>query len=64
MQGKYRVIEFRPGANTFRHFRGLSTYPKPTLDDYPNLGFGSELIEIDTGNIFIYDSDNDVWLEL
>jgi len=64
MNGSYRVIEYRPGVNAFYHFRGLSAYPKPTLAEYSDLGFGSELLEIDTGNVFIYDSDNGKWEKL
>jgi hypothetical protein len=63
MNGKYRVIEFRPGTNPFYHFRGMSTYPKPVSTESLVIGFGSECYEIDTQNIFMYDSDNDAWIQ-
>lgn len=40
-------------------YRGLSTDTKPTTD-VPN---GSIFIEIDTGNIYFYDSANNTWIQ-
>ena len=42
-------------------FRGLSKDIKPTKETFPCLGNGSILIEMDTGKMFMYDEENDVW---
>ena len=47
INGKYM------GATTFY---GLSTDSKPT-----SAGNGSVFIEVDTGNGFFFDAENDVW---
>lgn len=39
-------------------YRGLSTDTKPT--NAPN---GSTFIEIDTGTVYFFDSDNNLWRE-
>ena len=40
-------------------FRGLSSDEKPV----ENVGNGSIFIEMDTGNVFIFDEQNKVWKE-
>ena len=44
-------------------FRGLSTDTKPTEIDNKNITNGSVFIEIDTGKLFFYDSENEEWKE-
>lgn len=41
--------------------RGLSSDTKPTHDQVPN---GSTFVEMDTGNVFIYDKANKTWRQL
>ena len=46
-------------AGTTRfEFAGLSTDTKPTGDSVQN---GSSFIEMDTGKLYFYDSDNSEW---
>ena len=40
--------------------RGLSTDEKPT-EDVPN---GSTFLEMDTGNVFVFDEENTRWRQL
>lgn len=42
-------------------FRGLSTDEKP-INKY--IGNGSIFLEIDTGKVFIFDEENQEWVEL
>lgn len=44
--------------------RGLSTDDKPTKIDTDLIENGSTFIEIDTGNLFLYDLDNEEWQAL
>jgi hypothetical protein len=44
--------------------RGLSSQRKPLKKDYPYLGNGSVFLEIDTAQLFMYDEENDRWLNL
>ena len=44
--------------------RGLSTDKKPLKKDYKFLGNGSTLLEMDTAKVFIYDAENDRWIEV
>lgn len=41
--------------------RGLSTDEKPTVIDNGSIENGSQFIEIDTGDIYLYDLDNESW---
>ena len=41
--------------------RGISTDTKPTHDQVPN---GSTYLEMDTGDVFIFDKTNTVWRKL
>lgn len=42
-------------------FRGKSTDTKPISDDIPNM---SSYLEADTGDIYFYDADTKMWLQL
>lgn len=44
--------------------RGLSTDTKPLKKDYPYLGNGSTMLEMDTAKVFMYDATNDRWIEI
>ena len=44
--------------------RGLSTDEKPTKMNGATIDNGSIFIEIDTGNIFMYDLDSETWKEI
>jgi hypothetical protein len=45
-------------------FRGLSTDEKPTsLGDNP-INNGTTYLEIDTGNLYLYDLENEEWKEI
>lgn len=45
-------------------FRGESTDTKPTMDGDVIVDNGSVFIEIDTGTVFIYSSNNQEWNEV
>lgn len=44
--------------------RGLSTDNKPKAIDNGSIENGSQFIEIDTGDVYLYDLDNEVWINL
>lgn len=44
--------------------RGLSTDEKPTRINGEEISNGTTFIEIDTGNIYMYDLENEEWKEL
>lgn len=44
--------------------RGLSGDTKPLVIGGKNIDNGSTFIEIDTGKIFIYDLENELWKEV
>ena len=44
--------------------RGLSTQRKPLKKDLSALGNGSVFLEMDTAQLFMYDEENDRWLNL
>lgn len=44
--------------------RGLSTDEKPTAIDNGTIENGSVFIEIDTGDVYLYDLDNEQWINL
>lgn len=44
--------------------RGLSGQPKPLKKDMKLLGNGSTFIELDTAQLFMYDEENDHWINL
>ena len=44
--------------------RGLSTQRKPLKKDLRALGNGSVFLELDTAQLFMYDEENDRWLNL
>ena len=41
--------------------RGLSTDDKPKVIDNGSIENGSQFIEIDTGDVYLYDLDNESW---
>lgn len=43
---------------TIQQYEGLSTDTKPT--DVPN---GSRFLEMDTGDVYMYDADSSSWLQ-
>ena len=53
-EGEFIVVELR----------GLSTDTKPSEFEGRNIDNGSIFIEIDTGNIFFYDLENEQWMEV
>lgn len=44
--------------------RGLSTDIKPLRKDRPLMGNGSTLLEMDTAKLFMYDAENDCWIQV
>ena len=44
--------------------RGLSTDTKPSKVGEQTIDNGSVFIEIDTGKIFFYDLENEIWKEV
>jgi hypothetical protein len=44
--------------------RGLSTDTKPLKKDYKLLGNGSTFLEMDTAQLWMYDEQNDRWLNI
>lgn len=42
-------------------YRGLSTDAKPVGEAIPN---GSTFLEMDTGNVYIFDEENMLWREI
>ena len=45
-------------------FRGLSTDTKPIKKTFPLLGNGSTFMEMDTAQLWMYDEENDRWLNI
>lgn len=45
-------------------FRGLSTDEKPTTIGEEPIANGTSFIEIDTGTVFLYDSESQEWNEV
>ena len=43
-------------------FMGKSTYTKPALAEFGDMGTGSDLYDLDTQQVFLYDRDNDIWV--
>ena len=63
------MITISKTENSFNDYilvelRGLSTDNKPTAIDDLKIANGSTFIEIDTGKIFIYDLENELWKEV
>ena len=48
------------GTLVEKEYRGLSTDTKPT----ENITNGSVFVEIDTGKLYMYDLDNELWKEV
>ena len=59
---KIENTKINPGGNlVLAELRGLSTDEKPTEINRKKIDNGSIFIEIDTGNIFFYDLENEEW---
>lgn len=60
--------EFSKNEGEEKIFRGevrcLSTDTKPTEVNGKTIENGSQLIEIDTGKIYLYDADSKTWNEV
>ena len=52
-----------PRAPYLYSFIGKSIYPKPSIVEFGDMGTGSELYDIDTQSVFMYDRDNDSWIQ-
>lgn len=58
--GKWKVVVCHTGAGTaYKQYRGLSTWEKPM-----NADTGDELLEMDTGKVYMFDSETPSWWEL
>lgn len=57
------VNEKKEGKYISCELRGLSTDTKPTAIGINNIANGSTFVEIDTGNIYFYDEENQEWNE-
>lgn len=55
----YRENGLVNGTEVELEYRGLSTDEKPT-ENIPN---GTVFIEIDTGTVYMFDSENEQWME-
>ena len=44
--------------------RGLSTDRKPLRKDYHLLGNGSTMFEMDTAKVYVYNAENDCWIDI
>ena len=51
------MVSVRP-SNFINEYYGLSTDTKPTFEKIPN---GSTFYEMDTGDIYMWDSENQTW---
>ena len=63
------MITISKTENSFNDYilaelRGLSTDDKPTAIDELKIANGSTFIEIDTGKIYFYDLENELWKEV
>jgi len=54
-----RVLTTGPKLHSFI---GKSTYVKPIKADIANMATGSDLYNIDTQEVFMYDRDTDEWI--
>ena len=65
MENKYNAVESKralPRGKLTYSFRGKSTYIKPTVADFPDMATGSDLWDIDTGQVFAWDDDIKDWI--
>lgn len=58
---KVEKLAFNQKDPQIVELRGLSTDTKPTEIGGIKVGNGSIFVEIDTGNIFLYDQENEEW---
>ena len=61
---KNSVTTDKSGTYFTGELRGLSTDTKPNIIDELRVGNGSSFLEMDTGKIFFYDLENNIWKEL
>ena len=55
----------RTGGSWTHEYAGLSTDTKPTrMEDGKKIPNGSAFIEMDTGDVYLYDKENDQWRKL
>lgn len=54
------MVSVHEKKGELREFYCLSTDTKPTEADY-EIGNGDILLEIDTGNVYLYDADGKEW---
>lgn len=54
----------RTGGVWAPEYKGLSTDTKPVEDNNTKVPNGSTFFEMDTGKLFMYDNEHDVWLEV
>lgn len=52
------------GQVIYAELRGLSTDTKPSKIGDKTIGNGSVFIEIDTGNVFLYNEETQEWNEV
>ena len=63
-QGKEEEQMITPVNERCLDLRGLSTDKKPLKKDYSLLGNGSTFLEMDTAMLWMYDEQNDRWLNI
>lgn len=60
----FKSDKVREGNYVTYELRGLSSDSKPTNVEENIVDNGSVFIEIDTGDVYIYDLDNTTWNEV
>ena len=58
------ITRNKEGRFVVADIRCLSTDTKPTEIEGKNVANGSQLVEIDTGKVFLYDLDSETWKEI
>ena len=54
----------RTGGSWIHEYTGLSTDEKPVTNDIRKIPNGSTFLEMDTGDIYVYDLENATWRKL
>ena len=54
----------RTGGSWTHEYAGLSSDTKPTYAAGKKIPNGSAFIEMDTGDIYLYDKENDQWRKM
>ena len=61
----YEKYQIRTKGNKKEiELRGLSTDEKPTQINNKPISNGTIFLEIDTGNVYLYDLDNELWKKI